>query len=170
MRCAIPTDTRGFTRVELVALATVVALLGVLLLPVLGDPERNSRTAVCSDNLRKLIAGWSAFAADHADALPFNANAPIGQYDWCGNSFLDLNPANPNNWNHDIYTKRAQLWPYVLDTAPFTCPYDTTRARASSGPDAGRFVPRIRSYSMNNWIGGSAWLIAGWTVYTNLAE
>jgi prepilin-type processing-associated H-X9-DG protein len=50
------------------------------------------------------------------------------------------------------------------------CPEDPARARASSGPDAGRFVPRIRSYSMNNWIGGSAWLTTGWTVYTNLAQ
>ncbi len=170
MRCAIPAVTRGFTRVELVTLATVVALLGLVLLPVLGDSERHNRAVVCSINAKNLLGGWSAFAADHADALPFNANAPIGQYDWCGSSFLDLNPSNPNNWNHDIYTKRAQLWPYVLDTSAFTCPDDPTRARAASGPDAGRYVPRIRSYSMNNWIGGRAWTSGPWIVYTNLAQ
>lgn len=170
MRCAIPTDTRGFTRVDLVTLAAMVALLGVLLLPVLGDSERHSRAAICSINLKKLMAGWTAFAAEHTDALPFNANAPSGQYDWCGSSFMDFNPANAHNWNHELYTKRSQLWPYVLDTSAFSCPDDPSRARASSGPDAGRYIPRIRSYSMNNWIRGSAWGSPAWTVYTNLAQ
>ena len=140
-------------------MGAVVALLGLLLLPVFGDSERNSRAAVCSINIKRLIEGWSAFPADHADALPFNANAPIGQYDWCGSSFMDLTQSNPNNWNHALYTKRGQLWPYVLDTSAFSCPDDPTRARASSGPDIGRYVPRIRSYSMNSWIGDGA---SGW--------
>src|SRR6266699_3836762 len=100
MRRAIPPDTPGFTRVDLVALVTGAALLGLVLLPVLGDSERHSRAVVCSINSKKLLGGWSAFTADHADTVPFNANAPIGQYDWCGTSFLDLNPSNPNNWNH----------------------------------------------------------------------
>lgn len=171
MRCAMPADNQGFSRIDLVALAATAALFAVLLLPVLGDSERHNRAAVCSANLKNLVRGWSAFAADHADALPFNANAPDGQYDWCGGSWLDLFPTNPNNWNHELYTKRAQLWPYVLDTAAFTCPDDPTRARATSGPDAGRFIPRIRSYAMNNWIGGAAWGgNTGWTVYTNLTQ
>ena len=93
VRCPTPTDTRGFTRADLVAVGAVVALLGLLLLPVFGDSERNSR------------------AAD-----------------------------------------------------------DPTRARASSGLDAGRYVPRIRSYSMNTWIGGMAWNGPAWTLYTNLAQ
>ena len=92
MRWAISAGNHGFTRVDLVALATLVALLGLLLLPVLGDSERHSRAAGCSINVKKLVGGWSAFAADHADALPFNANAPSGQFDWCGSSFLDLTP------------------------------------------------------------------------------
>ena len=152
------------------AVGAVVALLGLLLLPVFGDSERNSRAAVCSINIKRLIGGWSAFPADHADALPFNANAPIGQSDWCGSSFMDLTQSNPNNWNHALYTKRGQLWPYVLDTSAFSCPDDPTRARASSGPDTGRYVPRIRSYSMNTWIGGTAWNGPAWTLYTNLAQ
>jgi len=170
MRCVIPTDTRGFTRMDFMAIAAMVALLGVLLLPVLGDQERHSRAVICSVNLKKLMGGWSAFAADHADALPFNANAPGGQYDWCGSSWLDGVPSNPNNWNHELYTKRAQLWPYVFDTPAFTCPDDPSRARATSGPDAGRYLPRIRSYSMNNWMRGTAWGSPGWIVFTNMAQ
>src|SRR6266545_1848392 len=137
MRCTIPADSPGFTRLDLVALATVVVLLGLLLVPVLGDSERHSRAVVCSSDVKNLVGGWTAFAADHSDALPFNANAPIGQYDWCGSSFLDLNLSNPNNWNHQVYTKRSQLWSYVLDTSAFTCPDDPSRARAASGPDTG---------------------------------
>lgn len=132
MRSAISTHARGFTRVDLVAIAAVTAVFGMLLLPVLADSERHSRAAICSVSLKKLMGGWSAFAADHADALPFNANAPNGQFDWCGGSWLDLIPNNANNWNHELYTKRSQLWPYVLDTSAFTCPDDPTRARAGS--------------------------------------
>ena len=84
--------------------------------------------------------------------------------------FPGPDPSNPNNWNHELYTKRAQLWPYVLDTSAFSCPDDPTRARASSGPDAGRYIRRIRSYSMNTWIGGRSWLGGPWIVLTNLAQ
>ena len=41
----------------------VLIFTNLLLLPVLGDSERHNRAVVCSVNVKKLVAGWSAFAA-----------------------------------------------------------------------------------------------------------
>lgn len=78
---------------------------------------------------------------------------------WTGGSWLSLNDRTaPSNWDHETYTKKSKLWPYTGNSVGiFKCPADKTTAKATSGPMKGQTVPRIRSVSMNNWVGGPGW-------------
>ncbi|MCC6232684.1 MAG: hypothetical protein IT580_08565 [Verrucomicrobiales bacterium] len=88
---------------------------------------------------------------------------------WTGGSWLSLNnKTDPNNWDHDAYTKKSPLWPYTGNTVGiFKCPADKSTAKATAGPLKGQTLPRIRSVSMNNWVGGPGWGASGanWKVY-----
>ena len=86
------------------------------------------------------------------------------------------NKRDPNNWNHSTYTYRSPLWPYCgKSTAIWKCPADFTTAINNKG----KTVPRIRSMSMSNWVGGPGWNNSGpwypqssngWKVFTTLSD
>src|SRR5688572_31509209 len=68
--------------------------------------------------------------------------------------------------------KKSPLWFYGANSPGlFKCPADTSVVTPSSGPYAGRTVPRVRSRSMNYWFGGQDGTDMfnssgpGWSVY-----
>ncbi len=142
----------GFTRADLLAVAGVIALAGLLGLPLLAQPLRHSRTALCFDNLRELMRASHAYAADHDDALPANPAGAFGSTNaWCGSSWLTL-PGDNNSVTPELSVMRGSLWPYLDgNAAAFRCPEDFT-GRSRPG---GVFQPRVRSYSMSSFMGNA---------------
>src|SRR3982751_5633049 len=65
---------------------------------------------------------------------------------------LSATPNDPANWNYDITVRAGVLWPYCGNSVSvWHCPAD-----ASYGIDnTGKRVPRVRSVSMSNWVGGN---------------
>jgi hypothetical protein len=64
----------------------------------------------------------------------------------------NLNPSAPDNWNLDITIRRSLIWPYCGQAVGiWHCPADTSYGITSSG----QRVPRVRSVSMSNWVGGN---------------
>lgn len=172
----------GFTLVELLVVVAVVAILAGLLLPALSRARSRALGTRCGGNVRQLTLAWEQYTLDNRDgmlaasgwALAGNPNLAL---DWTvGNLMTLTDPHDENNWNQDKFTRRSPLWPYCGGaTAIWTCPGDPSRAIDK----AGHVVSRIRSLSMNNWVGGpglnasGTWIPKdpeGWQVYRKLSE
>ena len=59
-----------FALKDVVAVAAVIALLGLILVPSLARVRSESRRVACANNLAAIGWGLGAYAADHDDALP----------------------------------------------------------------------------------------------------
>ncbi len=59
----------AFSLIELLVVIAIIALLIALLLPALAGAKRTARTAVCESNLREMMVGYHAFAADRQDQI-----------------------------------------------------------------------------------------------------
>jgi prepilin-type processing-associated H-X9-DG protein len=147
---------RGFTLVELLAIVSVLVMVGIAISSSLAGTKPASAGFVCMNNLRQLGSAWKMYADDFGGNLVYNHDAPQnspGHESWVG-GWLDYSATNPDNTNtallvnHSLYPHGAYLGAYLSDAALFRCPAD-----ASVVTIAGRTAHRVRSYSMNNTFG-----------------
>jgi type II secretory pathway pseudopilin PulG len=61
---------RGFTLTELVIVAAVVIVLAVMLLPVVTQARRASRSVACLSHLRALCSAFRQYSQDNSNHLP----------------------------------------------------------------------------------------------------
>jgi len=144
-------SNRGFTRADLVAALTGASLVAGLALTTAGTHRQAAQTEGCRANLRRLSQAFNVFALDHQDVFPGNRfSAGSGNpTNWCDRVFLDFT-ATPRNWDPSGLTN-GTLWPYATDADSWHCPGDPSIV---SVPNVGE-RRRIRSYSMNSYIGSS---------------
>ena len=146
---------QAFTLIELLVVIAIIAILAALLLPALGKAKIRAQGMQCMGNNRQLMLAWRLYAEDNRDVIVGNGDVPFRgaiSPNWTGGSWLTLNnPSDPNNWHHDLYTRKSPLWPYCGNSFNiWHCPAD----RSYGLDNRGQRVPRIRSMSMNNWVGG----------------
>jgi len=147
------TESRGFTLIELLVVIAIIAILAAMLLPALSKAKIRSQGIQCMNNTKQLMLAWRMYSEDNSDQLPFAyataANAP---YVWVPGILDDANPRADANWNLDSTLRKSILWPYCGNSVGiWRCPADT-----SYGIDnRSQRVPRIRSVSMSNWVGGN---------------
>jgi prepilin-type processing-associated H-X9-DG protein len=69
-----------------------------------------------------------------------------------------MNPGNASNWDPNVDIKKSPLWPYCgKNLVIWTCPADTARVVVN-----GVSRPRVRSMSMNVYLGGWGGTDGGW--------
>jgi len=134
---------------------------------------------MCMNNSRQLGFAWRVYSEDSRDQLPFGYSvaAPNSSNVWVKGIIDVNNPSYPDNWNVDTTLKLGAIWPYCKSPAIFKCPADPSTALNAQNQS----VPRIRSMSMSNWVGGNGdspttgwrgyWGNGGqWHVYRKISE
>ncbi len=112
-------------------------------------------------NHRQLALAWRMYSDDNQDRLLYASELPWVPSTLAGawvTGTLDNNPLNRSNWDPEVNIKKSPMWPYTgKNLGIWKCPAD----RSSVVVD-GEKKPRVRSMSMNVFMGGWGGTYGNW--------
>ena len=83
----------AFTLIELLVVVAIIAVLASLLTPALRNAREAARRVACGSNVRELVIGLSAYAADYDDEAPYlierhRYRPPVLYADFMGDNWM----------------------------------------------------------------------------------
>src|SRR2546425_1519475 len=155
---------RAFTLVELLVVIAIIAILAGLLLPVLSKAKARAYTVVCLNNMKQLQLAWHIYAEDHDDWIAPNClNGRPGdtpeQASWVA-GIMTYETTRPGFADFSDSTNTLKLVPggygsigqYTRSPGIYKCPADKSWTLIG-----GQRHARVRSVSMNAFMGGPEW-------------
>ena len=117
------------------------------------------------------MLSWRMYVDDSNDSLPGADGSGVGP-DWCGGGFMDFAANNPMNYDINQTIARSPIWRYCgKNPTLWKCPADRSTVIFN-----GTSVPRVRSVSMNCFVGGedpanlTGVAPGGWRVYSKMNQ
>ena len=145
---------RAFTLIELMIVVSIIFILAGMFSPALAKAKGKAHRTVCLNQWRQLALCWTMYAHDNngrlAETYSFDAAGGLNPNTWVRGA-VDDNPAyGPveagilDSTNQHTLTQ-GKLYPYNQSLNIYRCPSDRTVTRG---------VQRLRSCSINGWMGG----------------
>ena len=130
----------AFTLIELLLIIAIMAILASLLMPALATAKSRGKQTACLNNLRQLVLSFQMYSADNDGKLA--QNNPLAEPG--GNCWVRGDMKVSADATNTAIIRQGKLFPYANQVALYRCPTDPSRANNE---------PRVRSYSMNSWVG-----------------
>jgi len=131
---------KAFTLIELLLVIATITILAALMMPALATAEAKGKRTACLNNLKQCALSFQMYSADNDGKLA--QNYPLKQAD--SNSWVLGNMKVISDSTNLTLIRQGKLFPYASQVALYRCPADPSRTGD---------MPRVRSYSMNGWIG-----------------